>query len=126
MYVARLLLVVTDTKTLLAFSFKGPLAVKSTPTLLWSLTSVEQYSYTWTVSVAKWKVSWKKLVLSLRKKDWKHFQKVRVYELSECLVAGPVGKLLIRKFAKLQAGAFCKYTSGLMRHKILSPKHITK
>jgi hypothetical protein len=50
-----------------------------------------------------------------------HFQKGRVYELSECLVAGPVGRLFIRNFANLRAGAFCKFTIGLIAPKTLSP-----
>jgi hypothetical protein len=33
------------------------------------------------------------------------FRQGRVYELSECLVAGPVGRLFVRNFANLQAGA---------------------
>jgi len=44
-----------------------------------------------------------------------HFQQGRVYELSECLVAGPTGR------ANVQAGAFCKFTIGLVGPKILSP-----
>jgi len=50
-----------------------------------------------------------------------HFQKGRVYELSECIVAGPIGRLFITNFANLQAGAFCKFTIGLVGPKILSP-----
>ena len=43
------------------------------------------------------------------------FQQGRVYDISECLVAGPIGRF------KSQAGAFCKFTIGLMRPKTLSP-----
>jgi len=40
-----------------------------------------------------------------------------VYKLSECLVAGPVRRLFIGNFPKLQAGAICQFTIGLMRPK---------
>jgi hypothetical protein len=39
-----------------------------------------------------------------------HIQQGRMYELCECLVAGPVGRLFKRNFVNLQAGAFCKFT----------------
>ena len=35
-----------------------------------------------------------------------HFQKGRVNKPSECLVAGPIGRLFIRNFANLRAGEF--------------------
>jgi hypothetical protein len=53
--------------------------------------------------------------------DREPFQEGRVYELSECLVARPVGRLYIRNFANLQAGWICKFTIDLIGPKTLSP-----
>jgi hypothetical protein len=43
-----------------------------------------------------------------------HLQQGSVYERSECLVAGHVGRLFIRNFANLQDGALCKFAIGLI------------
>ena len=61
-----------EIKTPPAFSLNKLLAVNSKSTLLWSLKGVVHYrDESWTVLVATWKESRKKLCLSLRAKEWK-------------------------------------------------------
>jgi len=50
-----------------------------------------------------------------------HLQQGSAYELSECLVAGHVGRLFMRNFANLQDGALCRFTIGLIGPKTFSP-----
>ena len=89
---------------------------------MWSSTGIDKG---WKVAVATSKDSRNLIsaggVERARRTVREHFQKGRVNELSECLVAGPIGRLFIRNFANLRAGAFCKFAIGLMRPKTLSP-----